>query len=252
MKTAGKRYEYLDVLRGITLISMIAYHAMWDIVYIAGAKISWYGEMPGHLWQQSICWTFILLSGFCWSLGHRRWKRGCIVFGSGLLVTGVTLLFLPEQRVVFGVLTLLGTCMLLLIPLEKGLKRIPAVFGLILSFGLFLLTKNINRRMLGFGGLKILSLPDEWFDCGYVMTFLGFLDKDFYSTDYFSLLPWCFLFVTGYFGYRILDSRGVLQSGMLQKISCKPLAFIGKHSLLIYLLHQPVIYFLVMVYVLIK
>lgn len=68
METDRTRYYALDDIRGITLISMIFYHAMWDIVFILGKDIKWYNEAPGYIWQQSIGWTFILLSGFAGSL----------------------------------------------------------------------------------------------------------------------------------------------------------------------------------------
>lgn len=58
----------LDTLRGLTLVSMIAYHACWDLVWIAGMDWDWYRGQGAFFWQQSICWTFILLSGYCWSL----------------------------------------------------------------------------------------------------------------------------------------------------------------------------------------
>lgn len=241
----GKRYEYLDILRGVTLISMIFYHTMWDLVYIAGFKLDWYRSEGAHIWQQSICWTFILLAGFCWSFGRRKMKRGLLVFAGGLVITLVTSIVMPNQRVMFGVLTFLGSSMLVMIPLEKLLRRVPAMAGFAVSFLLFLLMKNINRGSIGMGDLQLLELPEEWYDCGYAMTFMGFLDKDFYSTDYFSLLPWIFLFVTGYFLYRVLAERKLLDTPLLMRIQCKPLAFIGRHSLIIYMLHQPVIYFIV-------
>lgn len=241
-----KRYEYLDVLRGITLISMMIYHAIWDLVYIVGVKIDWYRSGGAYVWQQSICWTFILLSGFCWSFGKKKLKRGAIVFVGGLIITLVTCLIMPNQRVVFGVLTLLGSCMLLMIPLEKILRGGPSVAGLVVSFVAFLLTKNLNRGALGIGSWRFFELPDGWYDCGYVMTYLGFTDRNFYSTDYFSLFPWLFLFMTGYFLYRVAVEKGWLDLPVLTGIKSKPLAFIGRHSLLIYMLHQPVIYFVIM------
>ena len=60
---AKVRYAGLDTLRGVTLVSMMAYHACWDLVYIFGMDWDWYGSFGAYLWQQSICWTFILLSG---------------------------------------------------------------------------------------------------------------------------------------------------------------------------------------------
>lgn len=112
LQTAA-RYRLLDELRGLDLISMMLYHGMWDVVFLFGVAQKWYTGRPGFVWQQSICWVFLLLSGFCLPLGHHPFRRGAVVFGAGALVTAVTLLFLPEDVVWFGVLTLLGSSMLL-------------------------------------------------------------------------------------------------------------------------------------------
>ena len=121
-----RRYQVLDTIRGCALVSMILYHAAWDLVNMFGVDWPWYRSFAAHVWQQSICWTFILLSGFCFSLGSKPLRRGLEVFCGGLLVTAVTLLVMPASRVVFGVLTLLGSCMLLMVPLERFLNRLPA------------------------------------------------------------------------------------------------------------------------------
>lgn len=92
---------------------------------------------------------FILLSGFCVQLGHHTLRRGAQVFGAGALVTAVTLLFMPEDRVVFGVLTLLGSAMLLTGLLEKPLRRIPPAAGFAISAVLFALTRNVSAGYLG-------------------------------------------------------------------------------------------------------
>ena len=94
---------------------------------------------------------FILLSGFCVQLGHHTLRRGAQVFGAGALVTAVTLLFMPEDRVVFGVLTLLGSAMLLTGLLEKQLRRVPPAAGFAISAVLFALTRNVSAGYLGFG-----------------------------------------------------------------------------------------------------
>ena len=91
------RYRLLDELRGLDLISMMLYHGMWDVVFLFGVAQKWYTGRPGFVWQQSICWVFLLLSGFCLPLGHHPFRRGAVVFGAGALVTAVTLLFLPED-----------------------------------------------------------------------------------------------------------------------------------------------------------
>ena len=103
-----RRYQVLDAIRGCALISMILYHACWDLVYMFGMDWPWYHGFAARVWQQSICWTFIFLSGFCWPLGSRHLRRGLEVFCGGLAVTAATVLVMPANRVVFGVLTLLA------------------------------------------------------------------------------------------------------------------------------------------------
>ena len=245
METVRKekcRYELLDSIRGLVLISMIVFHACWDLVYIFGKDWAWYQGTGAYIWQQSICQTFILLSGFCWSLGKKPAKRGLTVFLAGALVSAVTVLFLPQDRVVFGVLTLIGSCMLLTVLLHRILKYVPSVIGLAGCGFLFIITRNINSGYLGLKGVNAFRLPTGLYK-GLFMTYLGFTSPDFYSTDYFSLFPWLFLFLTGYFLFGVLNKtdRGEIMNKYFIR-GVNPLSFLGKHSLIIYMLHQPVIY----------
>ena len=209
-KAPAGRYALLDELRGLDLVSMMLYHACWDLVFLFDVNMRWYAGTPGRLWQQSICWVFILLSGFCVQLGHHTLRRGAQVFGAGALVTAVTLLFMPEDRVIFGVLTLLGSAMLLTDLLEKPLRRIPPAAGFAISAVLFALTRNVSAGYLGFGSLR-LWLPQ-------------------------ALYANC---VTAYFLYGIVGRQ---RMEPLRRSVCPALGWMGRHSLLLYLLHQPVIY----------
>ena len=238
-KQKVRRLAGLDTIRGITLLSMMLYHTCWDLVFLFGKKIPGYSGFGGYVWQQSICWTFILLAGFCWSLGSHHLKRGLIVFGSGILITFVTLLVMPESRVIFGVLTLIGSCMLLLIPMEKLLLKLRAEIGLVGSFLLFLLFRNVNTGYLGFENWNILKLPDGFYE-NLFTTYLGFPQKGFFSADYFSLLPWFFLFLTGFYLYQLVQKNHMM--GKLFSWRVPGFDVIGRHSLLIYLLHQPVVF----------
>ena len=238
MLARKSRLSGLDTLRGITLISMIAYHASWDLVYMFGVKWDWYRSFGTYVWQQSICWTFIPLSGFCLHLGRHRLRRGLLAFGGGALVSAVTMIFMPDSRVFCGVLTLLGSATLLSIPLEPLLRRIPARGGLAGSFALFMLLRNVNDGFLGFEGAHLAVLPEGLYSDLFTAC-LGFPPAGFFSTDYFSLLPWLFLFLTGYFLYDLRrDEPCALRLPIVTAM--------GRHSLLIYLLHQPVIYAVLM------
>lgn len=239
-----QRSALLDTIRGIAVLSMVLYHAVWDLVYIFSVDWVWFQGKIGTLWQQSICWTFILLSGFCWSLGRKRLKRGLGVFACGLLISIVTLVIMPENRVLFGILTFLGSAMLLMIPLEKALRKIPAGVGLGMGMVLFLFLRPINEGILGFGSWFQLALPESLYQ-GWVGSYFGFPDSAFFSTDYFSLVPWIFLFIVGYFAYRLWYRQ--IENMELSKKEIPPCSWMGRHALLIYLLHQPISYLLLTV-----
>ena len=240
------RLHLLDALRGFLLLHMIAFHGMWNLVYLFGVRAPWYTAAPGYIWQQFICWSFILLSGFCFILSRSHLKRGLLVFGGGAVVSAVTCILMPESRILFGVLTCIGSCMILLIPLEKFLKKIPAAYGAAFSFLLFLILRNCPDGSLGFERFVICALPDTLYR-NYLTAYLGFPQAGFFSTDYFSLIPWFFLFLTGYFLMGI-TSRANLNEKLFAKGRFPLLNFLGKHSLVVYLLHQPILYGLGILY----
>lgn len=241
------RYRLLDYIRGFDLISMIAYHLCWDLVYLCGFHWGWYRSAGVYVWQQSICWIFILLSGFCWSLGKRKLRRGLTVLAASVLVSVVTCVFVPEAGIRFGVLTLLGSSMLLLIPLDRLAKKLPPTAGMAISAALFFVFRNVNLKTLGFERLSFCALPKGLYR-NLLTAYFGFPSPDFASTDYFSLIPWFFLFLCGYFLYRKLEEAGVFRNCTRQnredagRLRISPVEFLGRRSLIIYLLHQPLLY----------
>lgn len=240
MSPKGNRPHYglLDTVRGVCILSMVAYHGMYDLVDIFGLPSAWYTGLPGYIWQQSICWTFILLSGMCWQLSRHHVKRGLLLVGCGAAISLITWLAMPSQRILYGVLNLLGLSALLLIPLDKLFRKIPAWAGLGGALLLFALTKNVSRGSLGFEGLVLCQLP-SWLYVTDLLAVAGFPSPGFWSTDYFPLLPWFFLFCAGYFLWRLLSQSERAKERLASGV--RPLSFLGRHSLIIYLAHQPVL-----------
>ena len=80
---------------------------------------------------------------------------------------------------------------------------------------------------------------------GYILTAAGFTCRNFFSTDYFSLIPWWFLFRAGVCLNRLLQAAGNAFDHPAFHLELPVLNLMGRHSLLIYMLHQPVLYILV-------
>ena len=237
MGMTEKRVNCIDTLRGITICSMVLYHALWDLVYIYNVDLPFMHTTGAFVWQQSICWSFILISGFCWSLGRRPVRHGLLVFALGLLITCITVWLMPGERIVFGILTFLGSAMLILYPMEGLLRKIPAVMGALLSFLLFMLSYGVNQQMIGFPHWHIM-LPDTMYR-NYLTTYLGFPFRGFFSTDYFSIFPWIFLYLTGYYLHKIYERYLTDQVRIFRKE--KLFSRLGRYSLWIYMIHQPLL-----------
>ena len=235
-----QRIYWIDNIRAIAMISMVLYHAVWDLVYLYGMDWNWYRSDLAFLWQQSICWTFILLSGLCWSFSKNPLKQGLIVSAGGIIVTVVTLIFSYNSRIIFGVLTLIGASALLVIPLKKYFDKLPSTVGFLIMFLLFGFTYGINDRYLGFFGLELIELPWDFYS-NWFTTFLGFPEISFYSADYFSLLPWAFLYFAGYFLHKMWAEKKIPDANCMNR-KMPILTALGRKSLVIYMLHQPVIY----------
>lgn len=229
------RYHLIDGLRGLAVVNMVAYHFLFDVYILYGLLPGWREIGAVRLWQQGICWTFILISGLSWRLSRHRVRNGLLVNACGLIVTAVTVLVTPGQAIWFGVLNLLGCSLLLATWAAPLLRRIPPAAGLIASFLIFLLTREVSRGVISLGGTVLAELPEWLYTSGW-LTIFGFPAPGFTSSDYFPLLPWLFLYLTGWFAGRLLLRR----PPRVLSVRVPVLGWVGRHSLVIYMIHQPV------------
>lgn len=230
------RYCWLDNVRGLWLISMAAYHLCYDLNYMFGFDWEWYDSIYGYIWQQSIVIGFVLIAGFSALLSRQPLKRGLEIFACGLLITVVTLIFMPDFIIIFGVLSLIGCCYIIVGASKKLLKKIHPFFGMVVCLLCFIFTKNLPKGYLGLGSWELYQFPDELYSV-HGMVF-GFRPENFVSSDYVPLFPWLFLFLCGFFLGRLVLEGKSLPNGKNLPL----LAFLGRHSLVFYMLHQPIIY----------
>lgn len=233
----GERYRLIDTLRGIALVNMAAFHFCYDYFVIYGNDVKWAARPASVVWERLICCTFILLSGVSLNFSRHACRRGLIVSVCGLAVTLVTLIAMPEELILFGVLTCIGLCMLLTQALRRLLERCHPFAGAAACFLLFGFFYGLPRGFLGFFDTALVMLPEQLY-CFRPLALLGLPDADFVSSDYFPLLPWLFLFVCGFFVWRaVIRLHG--ERFFLRGVP--GLNWLGKYSLWIYMAHQPVL-----------
>lgn len=241
MKENTKRIYLLDELRGFALICMVVHHAFLDIGYVLG--YSWgYMIFDKLCLLQPIFWgIFIGISGICSRLSRNTLKRGLIVFGAGLIITLVTAVIMPAigmegAEIYFGILSCLGSCMIITGLLMPLIKKTKPLIGMVVCMLLFVITYNISSGTIFFG---LVALPRFLYETNYLCP-LGFYNETFFSADYFAIFPWVFLFLCGSFLGKYAKDGAFPK--FAYKSHLKFLQKIGKNSLWVYLLHQPVLY----------
>ncbi len=228
----------LDEIRGFAIICMVVYHAMYDLKYIFGVDVPIFFEGWFDIIRDIFAGSFIFISGTVCRYSSNNMKRGIQCFFIGMIMTFV-LPFFTGGTIMFGILHFLGISMMIYGLGEKVFDFLPAVVGIIIAILLFIMTIDVRYGYIGLEGIFGLALPQKLYDVGVLFP-LGMHDAYFWSSDYFPLLPWFFLFVAGsYFGVFAKD--GVLPK-FFYPTHCKWLATVGKYTIWIYVLHQPIIY----------
>ena len=221
----SKRIWELDALRGLALLGMMGIHFVYDLVDLFGV---WNWQQPAWylFFKNNYGAVFFLISGISVTLGSRPVKRGAQVFLCGFLCTGVTLGMYLLGFAGKGIIIYMGVlqCLVLCMMLWPLLRRCPD-WGLV-ALGLAMTIAGWYLRTQAF---------PFW-----LLTPLGFAPYGFTSSDYFPLLPNFGYFLLGavvgkraYAGRKSLFPRENPPLGLFQ--------WLGRHSLMIYLLHQPVL-----------
>lgn len=235
--TENRRYRLIDALRGFSLLNMLAFHFLYDVYVIYGIDTYW-PYYPGVVaWERYICISFILISGISLNFSRHAYRRGLIINACGVLITLVTAIAMPDQIILFGILTCIGCAMLLTQAARRRLEKCNPFAGAAASFLLFAFFYGLPNGWLGFFNMPLIRVPDALY-VWRPLALLGLPDRAFYSSDYFPLVPWVFLFVCGFFLWRALCA---LRADRFFRRGVPVLDTIGRYTLWVYMLHQPVL-----------
>ena len=220
--STSERIPALDAWRGLACLCMLVYHFAFDLFAFGWLRWEAFDSLPIHLFERFIAWSFILCAGISCRLSHGNIRRGLICVLAGVLVVAAS--YAVGAPIRFGILQLLSVCMLLYGFFGKWLPRsgraIPYIY-LVLYAVTRLWTSSVTVR-------------PRW------LFWLGLRYEGFVSYDYFPLLPYIFLFLLGTWLGERLPRR--CDAPRLYASMPPLLTWTGRHTLLIYLLHQPVLY----------
>lgn len=233
--SGASRYPEIDLARGIAILMMVIFHFVFDLNFLGIAPV----EVSQGFWRYFAYATaslFLLVAGISLSISHARavnhldrtgiiWKflfRGAGIFCCGLLVTLATWLYVPEGFVIFGILHLIGVSVMIS-PLFFRFRYWNAAIG-------------IAVILLGW---ILAGIPGP-----YPLLFFGIHPVMFWSVDYTPIFPWLGLVLIGIAAGEYAFPGGVRRWNLprIRESAVLPLTFPGRHSLVIYLVHQPLLF----------
>lgn len=226
-----KRIKIIDTFRGFTIISMVLFHLFYNINYYW--TLDFYdGTVFNKIWQLSIAMSFFTISGITSSFLNpkKNIKRGIITSLIGFAITLVTYFFAKDQLIIWGVLNGLGLSMVIAGLVQNLISpKLWPVFLLAFAFS-YKIPAGLLWDNSFFNGLYQTNLFP-----------IGFPSFDFYSNDYFPLVPWLFAFLAGLSLGKFLQEKNFYDFDIKENLLGK----IGRYSMPIYLTHQIILYPLV-------
>lgn len=233
-RTGSPRLPEVDLARALALGMMVLYHLLFSLWYLGMADIA---VLTGF-WRVFAYVTaslFIGIAGLSLTLAaaarRRRGategeiaitqaRRGLVILGWGFVITAVTWVALQEGAILFGVLHLIGLGTILAIPLVRR-----------------------PRAALALGTVCVLLGPLATELRGPLwLAWLGLHPADFVSLDYVPILPWFGVLLIGVAAGWVLFPNGERRRPLPPFPSwTEPFLWVGRHTLAIYLLHEPVI-----------
>ncbi len=224
------RNQTIDILRGVDIVFMVLFNYSVTLRYFGLLNIQpdlYYSSLP-----LVIASIFIFLSGAAAyasfmnnkeNFGRRYFIRGGRLLAFSAFITLFTAIFVPEGTVYFGILHFFAVSSFLVPVFMKYNELNPIAGVLIILSGIYLQTRDFSFTYL---------------------LWLGFMPENFTTFDYFPLLPWLGVLLLG-----IFSGKNIIERTKNIKFNNKlagAFVFLGRNSLMVYLIHQPLLIALLM------
>ena len=227
-----KRIELLDALRGFGVLVMVMHHILYDLIVFCGARFQLFGNVIFDSLHYIAAGSFLVLAGISSRFSRSNVKRGVKLFLVAMCFTVVTSLPMIDLPIRFGVLHLLGASMVFYGLTAEAWNGIPRKVMPVLCVALL-----VGSAL----AVKYIEVSPA---VAHVIFPLGWMYPGFFSADWFPIFPWFFVYLFGpWVGYYVKERKF---PGWFYTASVPVLPFVGRHALFIYIVHQPVIYGVIM------
>lgn len=228
---AGSRIALIDLARGIALVAMVVYHGAWDLQFFRLAPVDVVGHPGWDAFAHLVAGTFLALVGVSLVLASRNGfsraaflKRLALIGAAALAVTLATSFATPEAYIFFGILHCIALSSVLALPfLRTPILAVISMAGMVIALPQVYRAPVFNEAALRWIGLG--TIPPT-------------------TSDYVPIFPWFGLVLVGVAGARLaLGAKDATWWSRFQPLaSGRGLAWAGRHSLAIYLVHQPFLF----------
>ena len=227
----GERIDAVDCARGLALVGMALFHLSWDLADYRFVSPMLPFTLPMRLFSNLVASAFLALVGVSLALAHRNslnlpafWRRLAIVGGAAGLVTAASFVFAPSAPIWFGILHCIAAASLIALPLIQA----PAAASLAAGGAAIAIPFVIHA--------KLFDPP--------LLLWLGLGEALPNTLDWRPLLPWAGVVFLGLGVARLPGAMAGLVSPDNWRARRRParaVCFAGRHSLPIYLVHQPIL-----------
>jgi uncharacterized membrane protein len=227
------RFDEIDGLRGFAIAQMVVYHLCYDLNHFGWTNFPIGLSLNWKIWQVSIISTFLLLTGISLVLRDSFkpswrdfWRRWVQIVASALAVSLGSYLIFPESYIFFGILHFISLALVL----GRLMLRFGA-YNLIFGFLVIVLGLNLSHPLFN-------AVGTSW---------IGLVTKEPFTQDFVPIFPWFGVVLIGCGLGNVWRSQNFKKPKWIEQKSLsipRLLTWMGKHSLAIYLIHQPILFIL--------
>ena len=225
-----ERILWIDVIRGVSILAMITFHFAFDLMYFGFAKSDLIYQPDWRLFERMIAFSFLFIAGLSLFITHGsliKWnsfiKRYGVTAICAVLISTVTYVLFNGDMIRFGILHAISVSGLI----SLLLLRLNSFFLALLAVIIFLINLIIPQPVEG----------------DYFWQWLIYTNETPHSLDYRPIIPWITPFILGMASYQLFKKWGLLETSntiIYRELSI--LSWLGRNSLIIYLIHQPILF----------